>query len=63
MSAEIQTPPDVLKMDEAVALLRLCRKTIVKLAKSGEIPARLAGNQWRFSRRALLDWCHGNRPA
>lgn len=45
--------PDILDAHDAAELLRVCEKTVLKLARDGEIPAVRIGRQWRFSRSAL----------
>src|SRR3954466_16021980 len=52
--------PTVLKLDEAADLLRADPKQMRKLAANGEVPGRKVGNEWRFSRAALLNWLSGN---
>ncbi len=47
---------DVLSLDEAAALLRVEPDDVREMAEAGEIPARKLGQQWRFSRTALLTW-------
>lgn len=54
-----QFEADVLTLAEAAKLLKLCEKTTGKLAKSGDLPARRVGNQWRLSRRAVLAHIEG----
>ncbi|QDV75701.1 helix-turn-helix domain-containing protein [Botrimarina mediterranea] len=52
-------PSDVLTLSEAAHLLKVCDKTLAGLAKSGDLPARRVGNQWRFSRLAVLAFLEG----
>jgi excisionase family DNA binding protein len=47
---------DVLTIAEAARLLRVGESTVRELAARGEVPGRKLGRQWRFSRRALLEW-------
>lgn len=47
--------PEVLNIEEARALLRVSRPTMVKLTESRTIPFMLAGNRYRFSRAAILN--------
>lgn len=47
---------EVLTLDEAAALLRLPAGVIRARAVEGEMPGRLFGEEWRFSRPALLAW-------
>jgi excisionase family DNA binding protein len=53
--------PDVLIPDEAAVLLRVDQATLLDLARTGQVPARQVGDQWRFSRAALLGWLAGYR--
>lgn len=50
---------DVLDLIGAAKFLRLSDKTTRELAKAGDLPAKRLGNQWRFSRRKLLDHVRG----
>jgi len=47
---------------EAAALLKLDEQAVLKAAQDGELPGRLIGGQWRFSRPGLLAWLAG-KPA
>jgi len=51
---------DILTLKQAAEYLQIAAKTLYKLARSGEVPARKIGNRWRFSRRALEEWARGN---
>ncbi len=42
--------------DEAAAYLRVCRTTVYRLARAGQIPAVRVGGQWRFHKRDLYVW-------
>ena len=50
---------DVLTPPQLADLLQVDEKTVRELARRGEIPARKLGREWRFSRRAVLDWLGG----
>ena len=52
-------PPEVLTADEAALLLRLDESALLNFAQTGQVPGRRVGNQWRFSRAALLGWLAG----
>jgi excisionase family DNA binding protein len=52
--------PDVLTVEQAAELLQLSAKTLKRLAQAERVPSRRVGNQWRFSRQALMDWLAGN---
>jgi excisionase family DNA binding protein len=49
----------VLDAEAAAALLHVSVKTVVRLAREGELPARKVGREWRFARAALLDHLAG----
>lgn len=53
---------DLMKLEEAAALLRRSPYTVRKLARLGEIPARKIGRDWTFSRSQLEAlWHQDNR--
>jgi excisionase family DNA binding protein len=47
---------DVLTAAQAAELLQVDEADIEQLARSGDLPGRQIGEQWRFSRAALLAW-------
>jgi excisionase family DNA binding protein len=47
---------EVLTLTQTAALLQVDEVTLEGLAARGEVPGRRLGDQWRFGRRALLDW-------
>jgi excisionase family DNA binding protein len=51
--------PEVLNPAQAAALLQIDEEVLDELAERGELPARRVGGEWRFARRALLDWLAG----
>ncbi len=51
-----EAPPEVLLAGEAAALLRVEEATVLRAAEAGDVPGRRIGDDWRFSRAALLDW-------
>ena len=48
--------PDVLTLEEVAELLAVDREQILELARSGELPGRRIGAEWRFARAAVLEW-------
>jgi excisionase family DNA binding protein len=53
----------VLTLEEAAAMLRVPVETVRARALAGELPGRAFGEEWRFSRAALLDWlADGHAP-
>ena len=55
---------DVLTLSEAASLLRVEDAPLAELAATGAVPARRIGEEWRFSRTAILHWLHSgpDRP-
>ena len=49
-------PDDVLNLEQALALLGVSEKTLIKLLREEHLPARKIGREWRFNREALLHW-------
>ncbi len=47
---------EVLTLQEAAALLRLPLDSVLARALAGDLPGRAFGEEWRFSRAALLAW-------
>ena len=52
----------VLAVEGAAQLLNVSHDTIYRLARDAAIPGRKVGNQWRFSRAALLAWLRDAPP-
>ena len=51
---------DILTTEEAAVLLRVSSKTLLALARDGELPGTKVGRAWRFLRTDLLDYVHGS---
>lgn len=47
---------EVLTVADAAALLQVEEEVVERLATDGELPGRRIGEQWRFTRQAILDW-------
>jgi excisionase family DNA binding protein len=55
---------DVLTAEEAAELLRVSTKTVLTLARQGDLPGEKVGRAWRFLRAELLEYLRGaERPA
>jgi excisionase family DNA binding protein len=53
----------ILTLEEAAALLRLPIEAVRERAIAGDLPGRAFGDEWRFSRAALLAWlADGDAP-
>jgi excisionase family DNA binding protein len=53
------SPDEVLTLDELAEMFKLDAGTIMVRVDAGELPGRRFGDQWRFSRRAVLAWLDG----
>ena len=54
---------EILNIDEAAALLGVSVKTFNKVLHTEDIPARKIGREWKFSRRALIEWVGNGRAS
>jgi len=52
---------EILNVEEAAALLGVSVKTFNKVLHSESMPARKIGREWKFSRKALIEWVGGGR--
>ena len=43
-------------LEETAAALRMHPETIAKLLRTGDMPGRKIGKEWRISPKALEDW-------
>ena len=41
---------------EVAELLQVEEEVVTELADEGELPGRMLGDEWRFSRTAVLEW-------
>jgi len=48
--------PEVLTPAEVAELLVVDEDAVLVLAEAGDLPGRQVGGEWRFARRAVLDW-------
>ena len=53
---------EVLTADEAAQFLKVSSKTLLKLARDGDLKGQKVGRAWRFRRSALLDYLGGPVP-
>lgn len=52
----MSTEREILNIEEAAALLGVSIKTFNKVLHAEDMPARKIGREWKFSRKALVDW-------
>jgi excisionase family DNA binding protein len=50
---------EVLTLEQLATLLELDVELVRGLAEAGEVPGRKLGDEWRFSRAAILTWLGG----
>ena len=55
-------PMEVLTLAEVAELLQVEEEAIHELAEARELPGRRLGEEWRFSRDAVLRWLGGETP-
>jgi excisionase family DNA binding protein len=51
----MRTDDEVLTAEQVAALLRVSTKTVLRLARQGDLPGRKIGRAWRFARVELLE--------
>ena len=65
-SGQDTVPPDeVVTLGELAEMLKLDEPAVMERVLAGDIPGRRFGDQWRFSRLAVLRWldgCDAGRP-
>src|SRR5215212_11475185 len=49
-------PTDVLTLEQTADLLQVEADAVRDLAEEGELPGRRIGEEWRFSRHAVIRW-------
>ncbi len=52
-------PPEVMTAAQTAQLLQLADKVVIELAEAGKLPGRKVGDEWRFSRAAVIAWLAG----
>ena len=54
---------EILTIEDAADLLGVSIKTFNKVLHSQDMPARKIGREWKFSRRALIEWVGNGRAS
>ena len=52
-------PPEVMNVEQAASFLQIDKAMLIELAEAGKLPGRKLGQDWRFSRAALVAWLSG----
>src|SRR5207248_9885966 len=47
---------EVFTLTEAAAYLRVAEPAVLQLVREQDLPGRLVGSEWRFSRSAIQEW-------
>ena len=55
--------PEILTMQQAAEMLQVSTRKLQRMVKTGEIPGRQVGSQWRFDRDHLKEWVRGEGRA
>jgi excisionase family DNA binding protein len=61
-----RAPLDALRVytpEEATAVLKVGRRTLLELLRTGQLPGRKVGGQWRIAEPALLTYLQGQYAA
>jgi excisionase family DNA binding protein len=53
---------EVLTPEQLAELLQVDVDTLIGLAEEGDLPGRRVGGEWRFARRAVLEWIGAGEP-
>lgn len=66
LSQQLRSAPDdgtdVLDLEGVAALLRVTTRDVLDRIDAGDFPGRRFGDEWRFSRAAVVGWLHGTDP-
>jgi excisionase family DNA binding protein len=63
MEADMSDYPEILTMEQAADLLQVSVRTLQRMVKTGDVPGRRVGRQWRFDRDQLKEWVRGEASA
>jgi len=47
---------EILDLEQAMEFLRASERTMIKLLRDENVPARKIGREWRFTKNSLLEW-------
>ena len=47
---------ELLTLEQACELLNVSERTMIKLLREDHLPARKIGREWRFNKKALIEW-------
>ncbi len=53
---------EVLTPEQVADLLQVDAGAVLELAEAGDLPGRRLGGEWRFARRAVLEWLGAGEP-
>lgn len=54
---------NIMTLDEMAGYLKIARRSLLKMAQKGDIPATKVASQWRFMRTVVDDWLIGRMKA
>lgn len=47
---------EILTLEQACELLNVSERTMIKILREDHLPARKIGREWRFNKKALIEW-------
>lgn len=57
-------PDDIIMtLEEVAAFLKVSEQTVYELARSGDLPGRKVGREWRFFKPTLIQWFMQNEKS
>jgi excisionase family DNA binding protein len=54
---------EILDAEAAAVVLGIAKRTLLQMARKGEVPGKKLGRQWRFHRSTLRRWVAGDSEA
>ncbi len=55
-SFQAYDPPEIMNAGQAAHFLQIDEAVVLEMAEAGKLPGRKLGEDWRFSRAALVAW-------
>jgi excisionase family DNA binding protein len=52
--------PDILSLEQLAEYLNLPKSTVYRQARSGRLPGKKVGRQWRFRKQTIDEWLAGD---
>jgi excisionase family DNA binding protein len=59
----LQVRNEIFTIEEAAYFLRISKRSVYRLLKVGQIPAKKVMHKWRFEREQLREWIRSGKDA